>query len=256
MQAYGQAFARVYNEHWGSFAAQVAPRLLAMYEATPLGQERRPMLDLCCGTGQLALRFLERGYRVTGLDLSESMLAIARQNASEYIRTGQARFVRADVTSFALEDRFGLVTSTFDALNHLDSLAALRSCVRCVFSVLEPQGLFMFDLNTRKALEQRWNGISITDTEEAMIVTRGLFDAQAGRAWTRISGFVRNDDGHYERFEETVYNTAYEIRAVIEALREAGWDAPYAATMGDFSSPTDAPEEQMRVFVVAQKPAA
>ncbi|MBE0697995.1 MAG: class I SAM-dependent methyltransferase, partial [Anaerolineaceae bacterium] len=68
MQAYGSSFARVYNLRWTAFSTQVAPRIRTYYESTPFGRENQHMLDLCCGTGQLALHFLDHGYQVTGLD--------------------------------------------------------------------------------------------------------------------------------------------------------------------------------------------
>lgn len=39
----------------------------------------RNILDLACGTGKLAKIFLDAGYEVEGLDLSENMLNIARK---------------------------------------------------------------------------------------------------------------------------------------------------------------------------------
>jgi len=86
MQAYGPKFATIYNLQWGGFARQVAPRLQEVYEATPLGREQKTLLDVCCGTGQLALYFLEQGYWVEGIDLSEAMLQYARENAGEWVQ--------------------------------------------------------------------------------------------------------------------------------------------------------------------------
>ena len=80
MQAYGRVFARVYNMKWGGFANRVAPLILDFYQNTTIGQENKSVLDLCCGTGQLAVHFLDRGYRVTGIDSSENMLYYARES--------------------------------------------------------------------------------------------------------------------------------------------------------------------------------
>ncbi len=93
MQAYGKGFARIYNLKWTGFARQVAPLILEYYEATPFAAANKRVLDLCCGTGQLAGYFLERGYRVVGIDLSEHMLRYARENALAYMVSGQAQFI-------------------------------------------------------------------------------------------------------------------------------------------------------------------
>nr|HMS57161.1 methyltransferase domain-containing protein [Fimbriimonadaceae bacterium] len=39
------------------------------------------LLDMGCGTGRHAIEFAKRGFKVTGVDLSEGMLAVARKNA-------------------------------------------------------------------------------------------------------------------------------------------------------------------------------
>lgn len=212
MQAYRKGFARVYNIRWGGFARQVAPYLIDFYASTSVGREKNAILDLCCGAGHLAAFLLERGYRVVGLDLSEDMLYWAKENARSYVASGQAVFVQGDASDFTFEERFGLVISMYDALNHLADEQALRRCFQCVYAVSD--GYFIFDLNTRRGL-RRWNNIQIDDSdEEVLIVQRGIYDELGNKAWMRISGFVRLSDGFYERFEETVFNTAFDMEQV------------------------------------------
>jgi SAM-dependent methyltransferase len=252
MQAYSRTFARIYNKRWTHFAHRVAPLIVDFYASTPTGERNHPVLDLCCGTGQLCLYFLEEGYRVTGIDLSEHMLLYARENASAYVENGQARFIQADATDFSVDDQFGLVVSTFDALNHLDGQAALEECFRSVFAALVPGGLFIFDLNTRAGL-LRWNTIRVDDSEEAMIVTRGIYDGQGDRAYTKVSGFIHTANGLYERFDETVFNYVFDLAWVRETLLRAGWQAAYCARIDDLTTPVSDPEQEDRVFFVANK---
>jgi SAM-dependent methyltransferase len=98
--------------------------------------------------GTLAEHFLEHGFTVTGVDLSEPILAIARQRLRAYPHGSQARLIQADATSFSVDDRFVLATSTFDALNMLQSSAALSSCFASVRRALATDGMFFFDLVT------------------------------------------------------------------------------------------------------------
>ena len=112
--------------------------------------------------GSSRFYFLERGYQVTGIDLSEGMLDCARANTSMFVQAGQARFLQGDASSYTLDAPVGLVVSSFDALNHLPDLAALRSCFACTHAATLPGGTFIFDLNTRAGL-QRWNNINVTD---------------------------------------------------------------------------------------------
>ena len=253
MQAYGPSFARIYNRLWAGFAERVAPAIRAFYESTPIGAHNRALLDVCCGSGQLAGYFLAHGYRVVGIDLSPHMLGYARENNASYVAGGQARFVEADAADFCLEERFGLAVSTFDALNHLPGRAALQGCFRSVYPTLLQGGFFIFDLNTQAGLRAQWNGVQVQDTEELMLVNRGLYDEQGGRAWVRITGFLRLESGLYERFEETAYNVAFELAWVRQALLEAGWRSAYFCRIEDLGVPVAEPEKENRAFVVAYK---
>ncbi len=252
MQAYNPAFARVYNLRWGTFALNAAPRLRAYYESTPQGQENHTLLDLCCGTGHLALHFLDNGYQVTGLDLSAAMLDYARKNAAPYIVGGQAHFLEGDAANFELDERFGLVLSTFDALNHLPDFSALKGCFLSVYPALVDGGHFIFDLNTTEGL-RRWTGISVEDSPEMMLVNRALYDAASQKAYTRISGFFLSNDGLYERFEETTYETAFDLQAVKEGLFETGFRSVRFSKLQDLSAPIDDPERETRIFILAEK---
>lgn len=252
MQAYGNIFAKVYNRKWQDYANRIAPLILAFYEETCIGQTHKSLLDVSCGTGQLSVYFLEKGFRVVGLDLSEGMLAIARENALDYIVAQQARFVQGDAANFEFEDAFGLVVSTFDALNHLPDMKALRGCFRSSYAVLEEGGYFIFDMNTASGLKN-WNSVSVDPGDEIFLLNRGFFDEGSEKAWTKITGFVRNPDGTYQRFEETVYNTVFEIQAVLDCLLETGFQQAYVARGTDLKTQLDSPEAYGKVFFITKK---
>ncbi len=252
MQAYNRSFARIYNLRWTGFAQNAAPRLRACYESTPVGQQNHSLLDLCCGTGQLALDFLDNGYRVIGLDLSEAMLDYARANAAAYIVSDQARFIQGDAANFELDERFGLVLSTFDALNHLPDFNALKGCFLSVYPVLVEGGSFIFDLNTTKGL-RGWTSISVEDSPELMLVTHALFDETDQKAFMRVLGFALTANELYERFEETAYEVAFNLQAVKEALLETGFHSVRFVKLQDLSAPVDDPERENRIFIVAEK---
>ena len=251
-QAYNRTFPRAYNRFWSAFANEHAPRILDFYERTGIGKTNRSVLDVCCGTGQLAARFLAQGYRVTGIDLSEAMLEMARENCAPYVASGQAQFVQADATDFNLDATFGLVVSTYDALNHLPGFDALAGCFRSVFKVLAGGGWFIFDLNTRGGL-RRWNNIRIIEMDDMVVIDRGICDNQSDRAITLMTGFLRNTDGLYERFEQLAYDYMFDLAQVKAALLDIGWGTVYFARGQDLNTPVDEPEREERIFILAHK---
>jgi len=253
MQAYNRAFAEIYNERWIYFAQQVAPQIQAFYESTLLGGKDKRLLDVCCGTGQLAVYFLQQGYTVVGIDLSEDMLCHAQRNAARYAEAGQAHFLQADAADFSLEERFGLVVSTFDALNHLPDEKALRACLQCVHNVLVPGGIFIFDLNTRAGLRAKWNGLRVQDTDEIFLMDSGAYDENGNKAWVKITGFVRVEGGLYQRFTQVAYNTVFDLAWVQAALLKTGFSSAHCAHVEELGTPLDDPEAESRAFVVARK---
>ena len=76
-------FAWVYNKYWGN---EFTPRVFPILEQLVLRElpAGARVLDLCCGTGQLAGTLTALGYRVTGVDGSTEMLRFARENALDY----------------------------------------------------------------------------------------------------------------------------------------------------------------------------
>jgi SAM-dependent methyltransferase len=252
MQAYGDLFAKVYNHLWQDYARRVAPLIREFYETTSISRSSRSLLDLCCGTGQLSVHFLERGYRVVGLDLSNSMLKYARENALPYMAAGKARFIQGDAADYSLDETFGLVVSTFDALNHLPDIQALQSCVQSTLNVLVEGGYFIFDLNTRLGLAN-WNRVEVNPAQDIFLLNRGLFDDQIGKAWTKITGFVCGENNLYTRFDETVYNTVFDMEAVKNIMATSGFRQVYFAKGTDLSQPISDPEFETKVFFIANK---
>jgi SAM-dependent methyltransferase len=253
MQAYGSGFAKIYNLRFGDFARAVAPRLRAYYESTSVGQAgNRNLLDICCGTGILDLHFLANGYQVVGIDLSPAMLEYARLNAVSYVESRQVRYFETDANQFGVERPVGLAVATYDAINHLPDSNALTGCFRSAYQAVVSGGSFIFDLNTKLGL-RRWSSMNITESEDLFMVTSGVYDENQNRAYDRFFGFLRLDNGKYERFEEVVFNTAFGLTAVRNALLESGWQIVRFCRLTDLNNPLEEPEKESRVWVVAMK---
>jgi SAM-dependent methyltransferase len=106
------------------------------------GLAGRRLLDVACGTGHSMLPWLERGYQVTGVDISARMAAVARAKVA-----GRAAVHVADMRALPDLGQFDLVTCLGDALNHLLEPADVRAALDCMSAQLAPSGLVIFDLN-------------------------------------------------------------------------------------------------------------
>lgn len=216
-QGYGayDQFAWFYSQGWAEdyhkqaravFEGHVFPRL-------PPGAR---VLDLCCGTGDLALALQARGYRVTGIDGSPEMLRYGRE------RVPEAEFLLEDARTFRLEAAFDAVVSTFDSLNHILELAELENVFRNVHRALVPGGLFVFDMNMEECFETLWRGADATVGDRSVSITQGSYDRsrKLGRADVTLFGL---EDGVWRRSDVSVFERCYPREEIEAALAGAGF---------------------------------
>ena len=140
---YGAAGATVYDDLASADAHEVT-EVLRLLRSTP-----GPVLDLAAGAGRFTLPLLAAGFPVTALDLSPHMLALLERTlagAPAKLRR-RCTVVEADMSGFALPDRFATVLLGTTSISLLDApgraglyrsvLAHLRPGGRFVLSVLE-----------------------------------------------------------------------------------------------------------------------
>ncbi|MCP2043965.1 trans-aconitate 2-methyltransferase [Pontibacter sp. HSC-36F09] len=113
---------------------------------------KRTALDVGCGTGgRITKKLLENGFDLTGIDVSEGMLALARQNHPE------VRFEKADITEWETEDKFDLIVA-WDSIFHLP-LEFQKPVVEKLCRYLNPQGIMVYTFGDAEgAHEDTWLG--------------------------------------------------------------------------------------------------
>ena len=111
--------------------------------------EQGKFLEVGCGTGRISVGIAKytRNIKIVGIDLSESMLVVAKDNASKERVNHRVQFKHADAKAIPFED------CTFDAvfchnmLHHLeDPLTVLKEMKR----VVKPDGAFFLRDLVRK----------------------------------------------------------------------------------------------------------
>jgi SAM-dependent methyltransferase len=124
-------------------AAMFAPEALepAVERLAALAGDR-PALELAIGTGRVALPLAERGVAVSGIELSEAMVAQLRAKPG-----GDAIPVAiGDMATTRVDGRFGLVYLVFNTLVNLTSQDAQVACFENAAAHLEPGGRFVVEV--------------------------------------------------------------------------------------------------------------
>ena len=210
------SFAQIYNQYWGGFAIQILPVL------ERLALDHRPagaaLLDLCCGTGQLAHELSARGFCVTGVDGSEQMLRFARRNAPN------AAFICADARDFELPTAFDIIISTYDSLNHLLTIDDVGQVFRNVQRHLKQDGVFLFDMNLDAGFRSRWTERFHILSDASAVLVNARYDPAEQLATMNITTFTQDEEvgTRWHRGDLTLTQRAYSVDALTTALTAAG----------------------------------
>jgi ubiquinone/menaquinone biosynthesis C-methylase UbiE len=133
-------FVRAYDAIWRNTPPQIAGDV-AFYERLAR-QTGGPVLELACGTGRIALPLAESGLDVTGVDVSDGMLAVLRRKAAARRLT----LVSQDMSALDLDRRFGCIIVAFRSFQHLLTTDLQRTTLMAMGRHLAPGGRIALNL--------------------------------------------------------------------------------------------------------------
>ncbi len=118
----------------------------------------RSVLELACGTGRITLPLAQSGCTVTGLDLSDAMLAVLRKKLENNPAiAANVHVVKGDMSAFHLGKTFDLIVIPFRSFQLLATETLAVSCLRCVREHLSDGGVFILDaFEPYAALDRSW----------------------------------------------------------------------------------------------------
>jgi SAM-dependent methyltransferase len=103
----------------------------------------RTVLDIACGTGPHLIRLVERGYALSGLDLSSKNIDFLRERLSA--KGERADLIVGDMTDFRLRRPIDAAICMQDSQGHLLTNEQLIAHLRCVTRSLRRGGVYVFD---------------------------------------------------------------------------------------------------------------
>lgn len=214
------------------------------------GRKPNLVLELGCGTGSLAIELSKRGYEMIALDISSDMLARAYEKAHE--SKADILFLNQDMREFELYGTVDAIVCLLDSINYLPSLTDLKKVFKLVNNYLNPGGLFIFDVNSPYKLSKvLGNEVFFELGDETSWIWNNTYDRKRKCTTFDLTFFVKNNEGLYERFDETHTERAYTRAEIVRTLAGAG--LKLLGDYGELRFESPRPEEE-RIFYIAQKP--
>lgn len=184
------------------------------------------VVDLGCGGGQWLAKLESSGYDTAGIDVSESMVRLAKLNSPK------SRFISGSFADVTIP-KCDAVTSLGEPLNYLCSGPAIRRTMRNVFAALRPGGLFIFDVRHPPR-----SPVASRETHQSMkqwfCHARIEENSITGELVRYITTFCRVPDGHYRRKEEIHRLKLFPRAEMLTWLRSLGFRVQVRSAYGSY----------------------
>ncbi|UII54948.1 class I SAM-dependent methyltransferase [Cytobacillus spongiae] len=186
--------------------------------------EGNQLLDLACGTGELSIRFANEGFAVTGIDLSEDMLAVAHSKAMEHQQSIQ--FLQQDMSELEGLDQFDIIGIFCDSLNYLQTEEQVTQTFKSVFNYLKDGGLFIFDVHSVfKVMQVFMNQTFALNDEEISYIWHSYQGEHPNSVEHDLTFFVFDEEtGSYNRYDELHFQRTFPIQVYEAWLKEIGFE--------------------------------
>jgi len=130
------------------------------------GVRGRRVLEVACGTGNHTKLLVERGYEVTGVDISDDMLRVARSKVKD-----NAKFIRGDMRNLdaAVDGKYDAAICLFSSISYNQTMPDLRCTIQGLYDHLAEPGVVVFDTHfTKKGFMDGHRGEDVFDDGRVM----------------------------------------------------------------------------------------
>ncbi|TRX60215.1 class I SAM-dependent methyltransferase [Fulvivirga sp. M361] len=132
------------------------------------------VLDLCCGIGRHSIEFARHGFEVTGVDITQPYLDIAKEKADK--EGLDIQFIHSDMKEFCEPGSFDLIANLCTSFGYFDDINDDIQVLRNIYSSLAPNGKFVIELlgkeviasTLKKVEELEYEGYKVVATSRIL----------------------------------------------------------------------------------------
>jgi len=178
------------------------------------------VLDLACGTGNMTLILAKKGYEMIGVDISSDMLSAAQQKS--WNEEQNILFLAQDMRKLDLFGTVDAAVCVCDGLNYILDSVDLETVFKRVRLFLNPNGVFIFDMNTEYKFKELLGQRSFeANGQNGVSYEWDNFYNTTTKINEYYVNFFTCEDG--EEFSEIHKQRAYDTNEIIQKLLKAGF---------------------------------
>lgn len=206
------------------------------------------VLDIGCGTGNITELLSASGYDMIGIDNSEEMLNAAMEK--RYDSGQDILYLCQDMREFELYGTVAAAVSICDSMNYILEYDELVKVFKLVNNYLDPDGIFIFDMNTIYKYKTMGDSVIAENRDEGSFIWENSYFPETNINQYELTIFAKDDDGRYTKFEETHLQRGYSLDEVISALNEAG--LTFVESFGAFTN-RPVSDTDDRMYIIARE---
>lgn len=181
------------------------------------------LLDLACGTGELSVRLAQKGFTVTGADISSDMLSVAQNKAEEHNLS--LFFMEQDMSELEDLPLFDFIGIFCDSLNYLQTEEQVVNTFKGVYEHLDDGGLFIFDVHSLYKMNHLFHNQTYALNDEDVSLIWLCYEGEHPNSVEHDLSFFHLDEStqQYMRYDELHFQRTFSIEQYSKWLKSAGF---------------------------------
>jgi len=241
-QFFEQDYFRKTAEQTDTIIDKSVPQAEFLIDVLELNPNHR-ILELCCGYGRHVINLARRGYNITGFDLCERALKLAKQKSRE--ENLKTHLVRGDIRSLPFGREFDRIYNLF-AFGYFENDREILKVLSGASNILKPGGRLLVDAINGPRILRDFVGSAREEEAERYILHKRAYDEETKRLkseWT----FIYKDTG--ETSKHTIVERLCSVNELVSMINSVGLKT--LNIYGDFDK-SEYNEDSKRIIVVAE----
>ena len=176
------------------------------------------ILELACGTANVATLLTEQGFNVDASDIAPEMLKIAAK------KKFAPNLYYANMLDEISNGKYELILLLFDSLNYLSSIKEVKKVLKNSYKALKKDGMFIFDITTIKNSTENFDGfVNLEDSSDQYIIHQSDLEENSNIQTSELTFFTKKGFT-FTRTDEIHKQNIFPVAKLLEAIKQSDYN--------------------------------